>query len=655
MYVKIYIDNQIIDYSDNANLPFILKVAYRDFKKIGETESIDLENAASSLLIPATKRNKAILEGNENTFFTFEVVRNGQNFFKGRCRVSNKQYERFNLVGYSLELYGGTADIFEQLEGLSLRDLDLGQIGYSVSSVLASWSGFTSDSNLAIYLPAVYGTLNSGVVDEFELEDMRPAVYYETILAGIESYLNITIDSHLRQNDLWKRCVHLFGVGELWENFSDSISTNQVAVGTETTLTYTQSSSDTIIYKVEINIPSGNNSTSDLFELEINSDAGYVQRIAYDVTNGNNVISAEIQLDNVGEKIRLEGHKTSGSSLTLLPAGSQFLVKSTTKVVEGSSVKIASCLHDIDVKDWLKEMFLQFNLVSFYNPVTRTLKLDPAFNFIIGNSEYEGFYTTENPRTIKTDSTKATKSYQPIYDRLVFSYQKNGDTEKIIDQYIEHTTHPLNCIDISLNEGTNEKEYTSLYFNMSNGLVDGITTRELPILVDQDVKLFEDGAAGIEAPTFITEPKNALVTGEPVGLYFEGVYYTSLPLARQNNLRKYKNYTLTFSDAFARSSVFNGINKGLISIFYSHYFSILSRLEILTIDISVDNILDIETYRNVYIIENEYYILIELKNVKHNSTYCKGVFVKYDMIRNTDSSFYDNHNPEGALQILNIT
>ena len=63
MVVEIYINNTLIDYSENKALPFDLRVAYRDFKKIGETESIDLVNAASSLSIPATRTNKQIFEG----------------------------------------------------------------------------------------------------------------------------------------------------------------------------------------------------------------------------------------------------------------------------------------------------------------------------------------------------------------------------------------------------------------------------------------------------------------------------------------------------------------------------------------------------------------------------------------------------------------
>ena len=81
MDVKIYINNNLIDYSHNKALPFELRVAYRDFKKIGETESIDIVNAASSLIIPATKTNKQIFEGNERQRFKIDVIRNAQNFF----------------------------------------------------------------------------------------------------------------------------------------------------------------------------------------------------------------------------------------------------------------------------------------------------------------------------------------------------------------------------------------------------------------------------------------------------------------------------------------------------------------------------------------------------------------------------------------------
>lgn len=651
--VKIYIDNTLIDYTDSQALPFILKVAYRDFKKIAETDSADIDNVAQMLVIPASKTNKRIFEGNESNFFNINVVRNGQTFFDGRCRLTNKTYKRFKLINYTLDLLVGTGDLFERLEGLSLRDLDLGEVGYSDASIIASWANETSDDNLAIYLPAVYGQLNSGVEDYFEIEDLRPSVYYETILSGIESYLGITIESNLRSSDIWKRCVHLYGVGNLWENVSSDINENLTSESYDDTLTYTQSSADSIVYKVEANVPSGNNIANDLNHLKIVSDTGYSQTIIYDPTNGNNVVSAEIQLDNVGEKIELKGYKTGGSSSADLPNGTQFNIKSTTKVVDGAAVKIATCLHDISVKDWLKEMFLQFNVVSFYNPVTKKLRLDPMFSFTVNGVKYDGFYRLDEIQTLKTDSRKANLSYKPIYDQLVFCYQKNGDTEDLINQYTEHNSHPLNCIDIQINNGLNSKTFKSIYSNVANGLVDGITSYELPILTDDDMKL-QDGASAITTPTFLTTPKNALVTGEPMSAYYENVNYPSMPIVRQNNLRTYKDYTLTFSDCTARANANNQTNLGLVSLFYKQYFSILSRLEVLEIDIEIDNIFNIDTYRIIYRLNKEFYILVGLKNVSYKTRRCVGQFVKYDYIKSTDD-FYTNNNPVSALQILNIT
>jgi len=63
-------------------------------------------NAATSLPLPATKKNQNILEGNENKDFSFEVTRNGQNFFLGRCRIVNKSYKRSKLISMTLYLIG---------------------------------------------------------------------------------------------------------------------------------------------------------------------------------------------------------------------------------------------------------------------------------------------------------------------------------------------------------------------------------------------------------------------------------------------------------------------------------------------------------------------------------------------------------------------
>ena len=73
----------------------------------------------------------------------------------------------------------------------------------------------------------------------------------------------------------------------------------------------------------------------------------------------------------------------------------------------------------------------------------------------------------------------------------------------------------------------------------------------------------------------------------------------------------------------------------------------------LTMTIEISNVIDINTFRIVYRIENENYILIELKKVVYDSNLCEGVFVKLDYIWSTDD-LYHNHNPSGVLQILNI-
>ena len=153
------------------------------------------------------------------------------------------------------------------------------------------------------------------------------------------------------------------------------------------------------------------------------------------------------------------------------------------------------------------------------------------------------------------------------------------------------------------------------------------------------------------AATFETEPKNALVTGETQLFNFEGANYTTAPIVRQNNLR-YGTfpYTLTYSDSVTDTGV---TCKGLLSMFYSQYFSVLNDLVIYEAKGRIKDILDVSTYTKVGRINTDLSFLSEIKNVGLENNIYDCTYICY-RVSNVTDDFITSNNVSFQKQIINI-
>lgn len=325
---------------------------------------------------------------------------------------------------------------------------------------------------------------------------------------------------------------------------------------------------------------------------------------------------------------------------------------SLTTPVDGSTISIASCLQDIEAKDWLKEIFTQFNLIAFYNPIIKLLRLDSAFNHTVSSTIYEGFIKLDlsNVKDLELDNIEITEKYKTDFDKLRFNYKSDKIVELEIDKNIDTKNILLNGSEVVLSDGDKVKEIKSLYQNVFNGTVANITDIEFPLLFDEDFKI-DTVPIILLAATFETEPKNALVTGETQLFNFEGANYTTAPIVRQNNLR-YGTfpYTLTYSDSVTDTGV---TCKGLLSMFYSQYFSVLNDLVIYEAKGRIKDILDVSTYTAVGRINTDLSFLSEIKNVGLENNIYDCTYICY-RVSNVTDDFITSNNVSFQKQIINI-
>jgi len=647
MNIQFYINNVLADYKDLESLPFVLDIGMRDFLKIGNIEGIKLGNVSNILPLPASKTNKGIFENKGNGKLSLKVVKNGSEFFNGLCFLKSKTHLNDKTSTLNVEILGGNSELIERLDGVSLRGLALGNVTYSNTAVVATWTGGIA-TNDVIYAPIIYGKLNSETTDVWRLEDFKPHVYYETILNGIGTFLGVTIQSNLRSSAIWKQAVHLYGVGNEWATSVSQLSNNQTANGSVFGLLYSPTLTENVLFDVEFNVPTGGSTDIDNVVLTVGS---FTETLTYLPNAGIRFFKARNKALTTGDDIEIRAKRANGTDINL-PNLTTMKSVSLNTPTDGSTVSIASCLHEISCKDWLKEMFTQFNLIAFYNPIIKVLRLDSVFDFRIGSTLYEGFVKLDlaNIATFEVDKSEITETYKSDFDKLRFGYKRDKIIEKRVDKKIDVSDIPTNGAAVTLSDGDTLTEIKSIYENVFNGTISSITSLELPLLLDES---FEVNALPfvVEFPTFETEPKNALVTGETGTLEFETTDYTNVPILRQNNLRYSAfPFTLTFSD----STTSDGTTcKGLLSMFYSQYFSVLNDLVMYKADGRIKELLDFKTFTNVGKINEDLAFLTKIENVGLKSEIYECTYIAYRNSKNTDS-FVTPNNPTFQKQILDI-
>lgn len=649
MNIRLLINESEADYKEIANLDFSVKAKIRDFKRIASVEGFELDNAVKLLPLPSTNRNKQILLSRRNEVLSLKIFVGHEQRFSGKCVFVSTTKSKGELLTLNIRVFGGNSDFIQKINSLILRDLDLGNEWYRENEIVSSWSADASTRN-GIFAPVIYGALNSGIAGNWSVEDVRYHVYFNAILTAIATSTGITIESDFISRDIWLKSCHTFGVGDGWKALSQANLTDVVTgAQTQRTFTITQDAR----YSLTIIAPASG--TYDPDHLEITTGTGLTYG-DYTYTAGEELV---ITINNInlvtGNTLTISG-KDSSDNLTNLPVGMRSTLTGGWKVLKNNQFVVSSCLPNEPVKKLFAAWVEMFNWCMYYNPVKKTLKIEPMFDYQIGSTTYNGFYMMPKDafNELTEDIESVTEEFNPIFDIIDFSFKENKTCDSVFQQQSDSNIEILGTR-TTISDGTDIQKQGDRYFKrLYNGQVVGVNDNAVffyPLLLDEDFKI-KNSNNTIETPTFEFQPSFFFVTNLVHTINFEGTNRSGVPVCSQVNIDTSDNYSMSWCDVEA-----NGITKeGLISTFYPLQLAIFRRFEIIKTYILLDNIMGIDVFRKLYKRGNEFFILSLLEDVKLNSKKYKAELVKMVALRSSDAAETEHYDiNDSKLTLISIT
>lgn len=480
---NVYINRQLCDFEQVEGLPIQLNVSVDKFLSVDtRMTGTKLDGGLQQLVLPATKRNSAILSelwelGSESDA-TLDIIIDvdGNPVFAGKCRPAETLRSWTAPKQYFLDLFGGSGDPLSQLEGVLLTDIDMGGIATDNTTVQGSWAhNFGTGAATATFAPVNYGApvANEPTKLYHQHADLRPHIPYTTIFNKVfESHLGYKINSTFYETEAFRRMHYMFGVGNQWERtttisgYTFEYSLNSALSGSPPV------GINKIPYGTVVSDPAGMwDGAGHFFTAPI--DGYYSFDIVYKISNVSGSYTLRIWTFGQGEHNMIQSaYPVSGTMVVehraTLPkqfysAGDTFFIMSNTQDTNvevnadsyikgtldksaymGAEVKVQSCLHKEPVKDFLRGVFHQFNLTGRFEVITKQFYFEPRMNYFTSSSygsghaaaftrtERDGYY--QRPLTALDDWTdkidpgeiKVRKPY-PFGDNIILSYKKASD------------------------------------------------------------------------------------------------------------------------------------------------------------------------------------------------------------------------------------
>lgn len=176
-------------------------------------------DTTQQLTIPLTENNKKIfgdahlmVSGTKLPYkaMSARLIRNGFDILSnGRC-ILNSASEK----GYTIQLVGGNMDLFKQIEGKNIRDLDLSVYDHdwTFANIVSSWS----NTEGYIY-PAIDWSEDGGSMgpDFAESTKQLPCVFQKTILEKIITEAGFSFAGNFFGSDSHAKAIVGFGLDDL--------------------------------------------------------------------------------------------------------------------------------------------------------------------------------------------------------------------------------------------------------------------------------------------------------------------------------------------------------------------------------------------------------------------------------------------------------
>lgn len=430
--ILIQLDGQPVDYEDSESLDLSLVKRTDRITEVVGADGVELDNPLESITLPATTGNHAIYDqiallhpavGIALSKVT-RAFADGTIFFAGSSILRKASVKR-NPSKLVLEMLGDGLSVWNQLEGVSLRDLDLGTYQWDTSSITTSWVA-SPPGIQGIFAPVVYGkTTGDAAPGAWHERDLRLHVYFLNIVKGIfEGLLGYTVVSEFMETLWFGRWVYLFGVGDMvrYEHLPTATSVHVYRIPG------VAGSSDPILYHLEYEDTrsewdevgqttltanpdtspddytlefTGQGTNWGTFEVEINGVVVYSTGPSYTV--GGAQYFQVIKTFSLATGDDLTTHAYDDGLGTLALYDLHLRIYTTPKPWQGADVVVSSCLHDEPVKKFLRAITQMFCLAWRFNTVTKQCFVEPRFPYRLYSSgshtDYPGFYRTPDSST----------------------------------------------------------------------------------------------------------------------------------------------------------------------------------------------------------------------------------------------------------------
>lgn len=622
--IQIFLGGTLADFESSEALPLSLSKRTDKIFDIVGADGVEIDNPLESITLPATKNNHSIYEQiallhqmpGLLLVKDTECFANGVLFFAGSSFLTklSASYHAKDLV---LELAGDGLSIWSQLEGVSLRGLDLGLEEWGIANIETSWLATPTSGFSGIFAPVLYGkTTGTSAPGSWHERDMRLHPYFYTILKGIfETRLGYSLNSAFFETSWFQRWAYVFGVGEdvKFENLPPQ---NRVHVyripgvsGTVDPIQYHNEYEDT---NNEFNMTSGTTFTAaplvispddytiefsgqgvnwGTFQIKVNGSIVYSAGPSYTVGGANFFQIIKSFPLATGDTVTTHAITSGG---TMFINDVTLRIYTTPKPWQGADIVVSSCLHDEPVKKFLRAISQMFCLAWRVNNTTKQVFCEPRFPYRLysGGSftQFDGFYhAPTNPadlQEIRATDFDAEFNF-PFGKELIMGYADN-DADPLFDAYQAGSTNPtvpifgikkpFNDFDGSSSKSENELFVPLL---LSSPDVSSATGGILPTVLPESYEITSEAIPSAEK-TYKGKPTCGMVYRGAVEAFWEnsnGV--ESMPLISQ-----YKPYRLAGTDDDELNSgcfadmqalpVESGQSAqncfGLASTFYPQYF-----------------------------------------------------------------------------------
>lgn len=624
--VSFIIDGKEADYNLVKGLPFSLKKSTDQVFKLPGTGGVEVDNPASRLLFPGSFRNQEIFKRAQivpaNQPGTGEalsaiVVLNGSQIVNGSALLHSVNIKDQEVQGYSAGVRGGVNDLFKELDGVLLTELDLGSVVWTEANQRASWIE-SLDTVLAIWAPVYYGnpnksTYTSGPISH-NTKDLRPHIPFKRIIEAIEKTLGFDIVSTFFDTEFFKRHIYLYGIGEtsVTEDYAFNVAiTDWSPAGLQSPIIGTYSETDPFnVFDLNNRrfVAPVNGTYTFSLDLEIKPQNQPPNPITYQLiaSNGQSVSTSAslvpflsfgpVQL-LANEWVELRADEPPGGAG---PYEDPIILQGS--LIEpsnvNSTVSLASTLHAEPVLEFLRGISHQFNLAWSVDLATRRIIVEPRFSYVLDGTRYDGFYKSlASAKQIddRVDKSKVSLNIErPFGDWITF---KNKDEDSSLHKrarQLQSGNIPFMGARYNFQSATGIKGTPSENPFFEDLLLAGTNipgNLYMPLIMPEH----EYGEPETEEePTFSSEPKYGFYAGliNYASWFYNGspesvrpvVYQKPYPFGAGNSDIK---YTASYGDYVVSGKRL----PGYVSLFYPQYLA------------NVDNAVVVEAPYNIRLYE----------------------------------------------------